>query len=94
MVASAPVELATERITSFQDKRWSMSYTMTLGTPGIAEIRYRRYRASEAPAPVDHSTVTLLARLRGLSTSVPRAQAVWYASSCSGTTCSSGLSAP
>jgi hypothetical protein len=24
-----------------------------------------------------HSTVTLLARLRGLSTSVPRAQAVW-----------------
>jgi hypothetical protein len=27
--------------------------------------------------PAPHSTVTLLARLRGLSTSVPRAQAVW-----------------
>src|SRR3569623_845179 len=38
-----------------------------------------------------HSTVTLLARLRGLSTSVPRDSAAWYASSCSGTTCSSGL---
>ncbi len=30
-----------------------------------------------APYPLPHSTVTLLARLRGLSTSVPRAQAVW-----------------
>ena len=27
--------------------------------------------------PAHHSTVTLFARLRGLSTSVPRAQAVW-----------------
>ena len=43
---------------------------------------------------LDHSTVTLLARLRGLSTSVPRAHAVWYASSCNGTTCSNGLRAP
>ena len=41
-----------------------------------------------------YSTVTLFARLRGLSTSVPRATAVWYASSCSGTTCRIGLSAP
>jgi tRNA U55 pseudouridine synthase TruB len=41
-----------------------------------------------------HSTVTDFAKLRGLSTSVPRATAVWYASSCNGTTCSSGLSAP
>ena len=41
-----------------------------------------------------YSTVTLLARLRGLSTSVPRATAVWYASSCSGTTCRIGESAP
>lgn len=41
-----------------------------------------------------YSTVTLLARLRGLSTSVPRATAVWYASSCSGTACRMGLSAP
>lgn len=30
-------------------------------------------RAARPP----HSTVTLFARLRGLSTSVPRAQAVW-----------------
>ena len=37
-----------------------------------------------------HSTVTDLARLRGLSTSLPRASAVWYASSCSGTTCRIG----
>ena len=27
--------------------------------------------------PTPHSTVTLFARFRGLSTSVPRAQAVW-----------------
>ena len=42
----------------------------------------------------NYSTVTDFARLRGLSTSVPRASAVWYASSCSGTTCSKGLSWP
>ena len=41
-----------------------------------------------------HSTVTLFARFLGLSTSVPLAQAVWYASSCSGTTCRMGLSRP
>ena len=41
-----------------------------------------------------YSTVTLFARLRGLSTSVPRAHAVWYASSCSGTTCRIGDSTP
>ena len=41
-----------------------------------------------------HSTVTLLARFLGLSTSVPRATAVWYASSCSGTTWSKGLNGP
>src|SRR5688572_14041831 len=32
-----------------------------------------------------HSTVTLFARLRGWSTSVPFSTAVWYARSCSGT---------
>ena len=41
-----------------------------------------------------YSTVTLLARFLGLSTSVPRATAVCYASSCSGTTCRIGLNAP
>ena len=39
-----------------------------------------------------NSTVTLFAKFRGLSTSVPRAQAVWWASNWSGTTCSMGLS--
>jgi hypothetical protein len=41
-----------------------------------------------------HSTVTLFARLRGLSTSVPFTSAAWYASSCSGMTCSTGDSMP
>ncbi len=50
------------------------------------------YRPDRRKPP--HSTVTLFARFRGLSTSVPRAQAVWYASNCSGTTCRMGLSAP
>lgn len=44
--------------------------------------------------PPHHSTVTLFARFLGLSTSVPLASAVWYASSCSGTTCRMGESAP
>jgi restriction system protein len=47
-----------------------------------------------APRDADHSTVTDFARFRGLSTSVPRAHAVWYASSCSGTTCRIGESVP
>lgn len=37
-----------------------------------------------------HSTVTLLARFRGLSTSQPRKRAIWYANSCSGTTATIG----
>src|SRR4029077_8130166 len=37
-----------------------------------------------------HSTVTDLARLRGLSTSLPRSNAAWCASSCSGTVCRIG----
>ena len=39
-----------------------------------------------------HSTVTVLARLRGWSTFRPRPRAMWYASSCSGITASSGCS--
>ena len=40
-----------------------------------------------SPACVScYSTVTLFARLRGWSTSQPRRTAMWYASSCSGTT--------
>ena len=41
-----------------------------------------------------YSTVTDFARLRGLSTSVPRASAVWYASNCSATTCRIGDKSP
>src|SRR6266571_4550008 len=40
----------------------------------------------------DYSTVTDLARLRGWSTSHPRRTAMWYASSCSGTTSRIGSS--
>ena len=39
-----------------------------------------------------HSTVTDLARLRGWSTSLPRATAMWYASSCKGMTLRIGVS--
>ena len=53
------------------------------------------YFAAGLLVPVrPYSTVTDFARLRGLSTSVPRATAVWYASSCSGTTCRIGDSGP
>ena len=38
----------------------------------------------------NHSTVTLLARFRGLSISRPSRSATWYASSCKGTTARSG----
>ena len=55
--------------------------------------RLRRWRCAP-PARNRHSTVTLLAKFLGLSTSVPRAHAVWYASNCSGTTCRIGDSAP
>src|SRR2546427_7126152 len=42
------------------------------------------FACSIQPSRRVYSTVTLLARLRGLSTSVPRASAVWYASNCTG----------
>ena len=38
-----------------------------------------------------YSTVTLFARFRGWSTSQPRRTAMWYASSCSGTTATIGI---
>ena len=40
--------------------------------------------AGRSEAPGAYSTVTLFARLRGWSTSVPLRMATWYASSCSG----------
>lgn len=52
----------------------------------LLHLRHEWQGTPARPGPRNHSTVTLFARLRGLSTSVPRAQAVWYASSCSGTT--------
>src|SRR5690242_7707105 len=57
--------------------------------------RRRRMRhppnLSLVSAAAVHSTVTLLARLRGLSTSHPRSTAQWYAKSWSGITVSSGI---
>ena len=61
------------------------------GSPGTSRIiartdvsSYSRSRNGvREHAP--YSTVTLLARLRGLSTSRPRSLATWYARSCSGT---------
>ena len=44
------------------------------------------------PTPATYSTVTLFARFRGLSTSLPRITAAWYASNCSGTTVTIGCS--
>src|SRR6478735_7477923 len=41
-------------------------------------------------ARTTYSTVTDFARFLGLSTSVPRMTAVWYASSCSGITWTTG----
>ena len=52
--------------------------------------RLRRRGTNGADGVTVISTVTLLARFLGLSTSVPRAQAVWVASSCRGTTCRIG----
>ena len=46
--------------------------TMRKPPQAISPTSIRR----KVPAYQDHSTVTLLAKLRGLSTSVPRAQAV------------------
>src|SRR5262249_5834400 len=54
--------------------------------PGAARSRKRR------PTSAAHSTVTLFARLRGWSTSRPRATAAWYARSWSGTVIRMGFS--
>src|SRR5438477_3350896 len=59
---------------------------------GGADLLHRamisaRSALTPCPRPVEegsaHSTVTLLARFLGLSTSLPRSTAAWYASSCS-----------
>ena len=45
-------------------------------------VRLAPMRDQIDKAALPYSTVTLLARFRGLSTSQPRATAMWYASSC------------
>src|ERR1017187_5817531 len=66
--------------------------TLGLGEQALGEPRTAGQRLLE---PLDlqqvdpdgvHSTVTVLARLRGWSTFKPRRRAMWYASSCSGIT--------
>lgn len=51
-------------------------------------------QSSGYPDRLAYSTVTDFAKFLGLSTSVPRASAVWYASSCSAATCRIGDSRP
>ncbi len=53
---------------------------MLLTRLGVVHRGSRCIQAGTPDTPTDpfrYSTVTLLARLRGLSTSVPRASAVW-----------------
>lgn len=51
---------------------------MICSTPaGMVQAMRNAHCSKEYRAARNHSTVTLLARFRGLSTSVPRAQAVW-----------------
>src|SRR5262249_54078784 len=64
-----------------------------LGDPGSTDpgSRFDLCRLIEFPSKgAGHSTVTLLARLRGLSISQPRRRATWEASNLSGTTARSG----
>ncbi len=61
---------------------WLFFYFPTLAPP-------RRSRVTSG-----HSTVTDFARFLGLSTSVPRSTAVWYARSCSGIVCTTGDNSP
>ncbi len=56
---------------------------------GATRIVYRH--CAQANRANRYSTVTDFARLRGLSTSVPRHTAMWYARSCMGTAMSIGL---
>ena len=64
-----------------------------LGRPLGDDARGDHRIGRRARARHPYSTVTDFARLRGWSTSVPRATAVWYANSWSGITASAGDSA-
>src|SRR5450631_353780 len=58
------------------------------GRRALALTRHRGFGAAES----GYSTVTVLARLRGWSTSLPSMSAIWYASNCSGMTLTMGES--
>ena len=68
------------------------SATMRSDEPSQLSIVARRPPTPDRCPAARYSTVTLLARLRGWSTSQPRRTAMWYASSCSGTTITIGVS--
>src|SRR5690606_40064852 len=69
-------------------ERWKCPFPLTVRDEGL------RKPSPHGSYPWPYSTVTDLARLRGLSTSVPRASAVWYARICTGMVCTIGLSTP
>jgi hypothetical protein len=60
------------------------------GPHHLAPGHQSEYPRRGCPDAANYSTVTDLARLRGWSTSVPRASAVWYARSCNGNAKTSG----
>ncbi len=66
------------------------SYSRPMGGETGPEPRF----LSDSAYSDNYSVVTDFAKLRGLSTSVPRARAVWYANNCSGTTWSTGDRSP
>src|SRR5688500_18141539 len=76
-------------------KRWPLRATdAQRASRGCTCALSSREFARALAARDDYSTVTDLARLRGLSTSVPRASAAWYASNCTGIACTIGDSTP
>src|SRR5215207_6331133 len=62
--------------------------------PGELLVVEVRMGIDQADAGVRHFTVTLLARLRGLSGSFPRSNAAWYPSICAGRAFTSGAASP
>src|SRR5213594_3287722 len=62
-----------------------------IGVVGDAGLTLTGVQMEVDLQPAGHSTVTLLARLRGWSTSQPRSTAMWYARSWRGSTLISGI---
>lgn len=90
--AALSLALTTDELTLASQS--ATIWCVRLATDFIPRDRLYFQFADRPPAFPAYSTVTLLARLRGLSTSVPRTHAVWYDSSCSGIVCTMGESAP